>query len=101
MGNKSKIWFFLVVAGCLLLVPFLSSQIESQVSDYSEFKAKIRSGAIKRVQLDKDVLIGFAQPSPAADAGRPASAWKSGEGEFRSVPIADPGLLPLLDSMRI
>jgi cell division protease FtsH len=76
----------------LLAIPFLLPAKESPELPYSEFKAKVRSGDIRRVELADGLLRGF----PAAEAPGKKS---SEEESARAVAMEDPALLPLLDSM--
>ena len=67
--------------------------------DYSEFKAKIRSGEVRRVGLEDGLLTGYPD-APASKSGNKDSSSRRGKPPVTATPIGDPGLLPLLDSMR-
>lgn len=78
----------------LLAIPLSFPGKESAVVPYSEFKARIRSGEIRRVELVGADLHGFPS-ADAAGGGEKAAARESA----RAVSMEDPALLPLLDSM--
>ncbi len=84
----------LVVAMSLFNYVFLS-RVNPTV-DFSEFKAKIASGEIKRVELDETYYTGYstAVKSPADPLTR---RYAAPEAAYRTVPIYDPDLVKLMD----
>jgi cell division protease FtsH len=68
--------------------------------DYSEFKNKIISGEIKRVELTDSYFIGYAEPGMANNAKRsplPSVYSAKTENVYRTVPLQDPSIITLMD----
>ena len=68
--------------------------------DFSEFKAKIASGEIKRVELDTAYYTGYVteKKQPTNVLSRRYSAP---EAAYRTVPIYDPDLIKLMDEKHV
>jgi len=98
---RFSLWYFLITMIGLFLANtyLLRPKIES--IDYSDFKAKIESGEIHRIEIGEKFLTGFSLTKAQLDAhdqarlgGKPpAEAPKT----FRAVRTADPDLIPLMD----
>jgi cell division protease FtsH len=73
--------------------------------DFSEFKAKISSGEIKRVELTDSYFTGYTSLVPRRESvPRPplrSPYMPSGEAVYRTVPINDPELIKLMDEKKI
>lgn len=101
--NPLKNWKFRVSAGyvvLLLVLMYFFNQFVSnrnvEVIDYSDFKARIASGEIKRVALESDHYSGFLQPK--ADARELVRRMTTkDEVVYRTVPLYDPDFIKLLD----
>lgn len=68
--------------------------------DFSEFKAKIASGEIKRVELDTNYYTGYTteeKQSPPLLSRR----YTPPEAAYRTVPIYDPDLIKLMDEKKV
>ncbi|HLP30610.1 MAG TPA: ATP-dependent zinc metalloprotease FtsH, partial [Geothrix sp.] len=90
--------YFLFLGGLLLLFNLLIPRPTLGLLDYSEFKHKIRSGEILRVEIQPGMILGRATAAPdTSRASRASRAADTGK-VYRAVPVEDPGLLALLDS---
>ena len=73
--------------------------------DFSEFKARIESGEIRRVQLSDNFFTGFTSPHPRTDnVPGPRPRPRASDNlypVFRTVPINDPGFIRLMDEMGV
>jgi cell division protease FtsH len=96
-----SVWYFLAVLALIavgnriLLANRLMETIE-----FSEFKEKIRSGEIKRVEMGRTHFIGF--PFTRDEIEGMMAAKRSGEPSpppkvYRTVPVADESFVRLLD----
>ncbi|MCL2609266.1 MAG: ATP-dependent zinc metalloprotease FtsH [Treponema sp.] len=64
--------------------------------DFSEFKAKIESGEIRRVRITDTFFFGYSDGEPGGFSGP-----QSGGRVFRTVPINHPEFLSLMDRMGV
>jgi len=98
---RFALWYFLVMLVGLYLVNtwLLRPKIES--IDYSDFKAKVESGEITRVEIGAEYLTGFSLKRAQLEAYEharlsnqtPAAPLKT----YRAVRTSDPTLIPLMD----
>ncbi|MDR1388444.1 MAG: ATP-dependent zinc metalloprotease FtsH [Treponema sp.] len=86
---------------------FLAGKNTSSI-DFSEFKNKIKSGEIKRVELTESTFTGYISEKKAESAQKipfpPINLLKSEsapEAVYRTVAINDPELLKLMDEKNI
>ncbi|MBN1242718.1 MAG: ATP-dependent zinc metalloprotease FtsH [Spirochaetales bacterium] len=79
---------------------YLFSNDESLVP-YSQFKARVESGEIRRVEIDSDYLTGYASAEPPRGVsvvrGIDPASRTAPTGVWRAVPVGDPDLVGLLD----
>ncbi|MCL2232112.1 MAG: ATP-dependent zinc metalloprotease FtsH [Treponema sp.] len=77
--------------------------------DFSEFKARIATGEIRRVELSDSYFIGFTTEEPR-QRQRPRGGMMGGRNQhmsgppepvFRTVPINHPDLIRLMDEMGV
>ena len=104
-------WKFSLI--CILIfviaLSFFHSAFSRRVNptiDFSEFKARIASGEIKRVELSDSFFTGFTSSAPLRQE-RPASGGFSPSPispqtnvpiiVYRTVPMNDPELIKLMD----
>ncbi len=95
------LWYFLLTLIGLFVVNtwLLRPKIES--IDYSEFKAKIESGAITRVEIGDEYLTGFSLKKAQLEGYErarlnnetPAAPLRT----YRAVRTSDPTFIPLMD----
>jgi len=98
---RFSLWYFLLF---LLVVAFVNARLPSpgrlaQI-EYSDFKAKIASGEIKRVEIGDREYLGFTEGKGAHEA-LPQDATPAGTSAsptiYRTVPVPDDSFVPLLD----
>jgi cell division protease FtsH len=98
---KFSLWYFLLMLIGLFVVNAVLLKPKIESIDYSEFKSKIESGAIARVEISDKYLTGFSLTKAQLDAVEKARLENKKPAEtlvtFRAVSTADPGLFPLLD----
>jgi cell division protease FtsH len=68
--------------------------------DFSEFKAKIASGEIKRVELDSNYYTGYTTEKKQAP-DLLTRKYTPPEAAYRTVPIYDPELIKLMDEKKV
>ncbi|MBN1575715.1 MAG: ATP-dependent zinc metalloprotease FtsH [Chitinispirillaceae bacterium] len=100
-----SLWYFL--AG-LLLLNVLNNYFfhtPEQTIDFSEFKAKIISGQIKRVEMSSRYYIGLTygreELKQIDGKGLRERSRLAKETVFRTIPVPESQIVPLLDSMKI
>ncbi|MDR0513230.1 MAG: ATP-dependent zinc metalloprotease FtsH [Treponema sp.] len=109
-----KNWrFTLVYVSLLILGLSLFNQAFGQRAtpaiDFSEFKARIASGEIRRVEISDNYFTGFTSPYPRQRQrglllrSPPPNVSVNGVEEtvFRTVPINHPDLIRLMDDMGV
>jgi cell division protease FtsH len=93
---KFSIGYILVMVLAIILLNFFVFQSDDALIPYSTFKEKVRSGEIKRVEIDQSYYSGYLQlekkpnPSILPQATRSPSVYKT-------VPVYDPNFTALLD----
>ncbi|HVP89919.1 MAG TPA: ATP-dependent zinc metalloprotease FtsH [Terriglobales bacterium] len=101
---RFTLWYFLFMAIGLLLFNTLFWRPKTESIDYSDFKAKIESGEIVRIEIGDKDLTGFSMTQAQLVAY--AQARASGKPQtgvlktFRTVRTTDPDLIPLMDKKR-
>jgi cell division protease FtsH len=100
-GWKFTIIYVLVLIVGMSLFNYVFMNKVNPTIDFSEFKAKIVSGEIKRVELTDAYFTGyttlrrdFIQPSRSRAISRP-------EAVYRTVAIGDPDIIKLMDEKGI
>lgn len=63
---------------------------------YSAFKEKVRSGEIRRVEIDVNYYTGYTEPSPSEPSSPLPPSAKPGV-VYKTVPVSDPEFTSLLD----
>jgi cell division protease FtsH len=96
----SIVYIIILVIGMSLFNYVFLNKVNPTV-DFSEFKSKIVSGEIKRVELTDSYFTGYTTlqrsiPTSTTTLGR-ASRSASAEPVYRTVPINDPELVKLMD----
>lgn len=59
LGGSGLLWFSLLTLGALFLASHFSVGINSQMLQYSEFKAKIKAGELSKVIVSQEVVEGI------------------------------------------
>lgn len=94
---RFSIWFFVALFLILGGIQIFLSQPRETLVDFSEFKERIESGEIKRVIMSQQSFIGSPYTKEdilSGNANKPAEL-------YRTVPVNDPGFVPLMDSMNV
>ena len=96
-----SIWYFLFTLLALLFLNTVLLRPKFESIDYSEFKAKLGSGGISRVEISEKYLTGYSMTRAQIEEYDKArfSDKKPAEGSktFRAVRTEDPELIPLMD----
>ncbi|MDR1858541.1 MAG: ATP-dependent zinc metalloprotease FtsH [Treponema sp.] len=93
------IYIVVLVIGISLFNYVFLSRVNPTI-DFSEFKARISSGEIKRVELTDAYFTGYTTIAPQREPGRaPIRNPYAGPREpvYRTVPIPDPEIIRLMD----
>jgi cell division protease FtsH len=94
--NRFMVWYLLALVGMMLAVHALSPRAREGLVPYSNFKEKLRAGEIAKVEISPEQIVGLPKLK-SADAKSLAKA-----APVRAVmPEEDPGLLPMLDSLKV
>jgi cell division protease FtsH len=99
-GWKFSIIYILVLIIGLSLFNYVFLSKVNPTIDFSEFKAKIANGEIKRVEMTDSYYTGFTVPDRQT-ARRDPSPFRGGyaqpEAVYRAVPLYDPDIIKLMD----
>jgi cell division protease FtsH len=100
-----SIWYFIIA---LLLLSWLNSLLiktPEKIIDYSQFKRLVEQGKIKRIEMDKDFYLGNPFSKVETDSISKSSLKDryaaAKEGIYKTVPVDDPALVRLLDSLKV
>jgi cell division protease FtsH len=100
-GPRFKFSIGYVIAMLVVVAVFnvvISSQGGETVVPFSAFKEKIRSGEIKRVELDQNYYTGYREPEEKQGPGVLSLGRSAGgSAAYRTVPVYDPSFTALLD----
>ena len=82
----------------LLAVSFSTTFFKSDTTlvPYSTFKDKVRTGEIRRVEIDANYYTGYTEPNPAEPSSPLPPSAKPGV-VYKTVPVSDPEFTSLLD----
>ncbi|MDR0563231.1 MAG: ATP-dependent zinc metalloprotease FtsH [Spirochaetaceae bacterium] len=69
--------------------------------DFSDFKAKIASGEIKRVEITDSYFTGYTTPKRELSLGPRSKYMTVPETVYRTVPINDPKIIELMDERNV
>jgi cell division protease FtsH len=95
---RFSMWYFVAAIVLLLVVNAFLSVPRDSVIEYSAFKEKIRSGEIKRVEIDDQFLLGIPVTAQELSANRPAAAATTTKvTTYRTARVDDPQLVTLMD----
>ena len=98
----SLVYALILVAGMSLFNYVFMKKITPTV-DFSEFKAKIVSGEIKRVELTDSYFTGYTTAKREIPSGSGLRRFSTGTREpvYRAVPINDPEIIKRMDEKRV
>ena len=100
-GNwKYSVIYVLILIIGLSLFNYVFLRKVNPTIDFSEFKARITSGEIKRVELTDSYFTGYASAQPRD--GSSSAVFRTPytsipEAVYRTVPINDPDIVKLMD----
>ena len=98
----SLIYIFILIIG-LSLFNFVFLNRVNPAIDFSDFKARIASGEIKRVEMTESYFTGYTS-ALRRDNSRPlirTPYTQLPEAVYRTVPINDPDLIKLMDDKNV
>ncbi|MDR1970722.1 MAG: ATP-dependent zinc metalloprotease FtsH [Treponema sp.] len=98
-GWKFTIVYILILIVGMSLFNYVFLNRVNPAIDYSEFKARIKSGEIKRVELTDSYFTGFTSTRQTPAIRSPVRSPYMGlpEQVYRTVPIGDPDIIKLMD----
>jgi cell division protease FtsH len=97
---RFSIWFFVAVVAALVLVnqlQLIPAADNNTTIEYSDFKKRIESGEIKRVEIANDFLYGYTVNGEFIKNAKSNTSFT----KFKTVLLSDPSLIPLLDSKAV
>ncbi|MDR1363792.1 MAG: ATP-dependent zinc metalloprotease FtsH [Spirochaetaceae bacterium] len=103
-GWKFSITYIIVLILGMSLFNYVFLNRVNPTIDYSEFKNKIESGEIKRVELTDSYFIGYTQPEAVSNVKKsplPQMYSAKTDNVYRTVPIHDPSLITLMDEKNV
>jgi cell division protease FtsH len=99
-GWKFSITYIIILILGMSLFNYVFLNRVNPTIDYSEFKNKIISGEIKRVELTDSYFIGYTELNAANNAKispLPSVYSAKTENVYRTVPIQDPSIITIMD----
>ncbi|GHV44744.1 ATP-dependent zinc metalloprotease FtsH [Spirochaetia bacterium] len=99
-GWKFSIVYIIILVIGMSLFNYVFLNRVNPAIDFSEFKARIVSGEIKRVELTDSYFTGYTTATRRDTAPRPpvrTSYMNSPEPVYRAVPLNDPEIIKLMD----
>ena len=102
-GWKFSLVYILILIVGLSLFNYVFLNRVNPTIDYSDFKAKIASGEIKRVEITDSYFTGYTSSQQRDNSsGSVFMGYKnSPEAVYRTVPINDPDLVKLMDDKNV
>jgi cell division protease FtsH len=99
-GWKFSIIYIIVLVIGMSLFNYVFLRKVNPTIDFSEFKARISTGEIKRVELTDSYFTGYTTLVPQKETGRTlfrGPYMAAQEPVYRTVPINDPDIIKLMD----
>jgi cell division protease FtsH len=99
-GWKFTIIYIIVLIIGMSLFNYIFIRKTNPTIDYSEFKTRVSSGEIKRVELTDSYFTGYTTVPPQKETGRPIIRNPYNtvyDPVYRTVPIHDPDFIKLMD----
>jgi cell division protease FtsH len=91
------IYVFILIVGMSLFNYVFLNRVNPTI-DFSEFKARISNGEIKRVELTDSYFTGYTSARQSPAVRTPVSPYmRVPEQIYRTVPINDPEIIKLMD----
>jgi len=96
-GWKFSIIYIIILIIGMSLFQYVFIRKVNPTIDFSEFKTRISSGEIKRVELTDAYFTGYTTFAPQKEPGRLLGSPAMREPVYRTVPVPDPGIIKLMD----
>ena len=99
----SIIYIVILIIGLSLFNYVFLNKVNPTI-DFSEFKARIASGEIKRVELTDSYFTGYTSAQKRDSSPSPmfrGSAMSVSETVYRTVPLNDPDIIKLMDEKNV
>ncbi|MDR1862805.1 MAG: ATP-dependent zinc metalloprotease FtsH [Treponema sp.] len=103
-GWKFSLIYVLILIIGLSLFNYVFLNRVNPTIDFSEFKAKIAGGEIKRVEMTDSYYTGYTSPARREPSPNPlmrTSYGRAPEAVYRTVPIYDPDIIKLMDEKNV
>ncbi len=97
--NSLWTWILFGIAVILLVSVYSRPDFASKEVAYSDFKAKIKSGEIKRVSVSQTLLKGFTEEAAAEKQASLAS--RAPVTFYVTIPVDDPKLVELMEEKNV
>jgi cell division protease FtsH len=97
---KFSLGYVAVMIVAVALLNFFIFQSDNTIIPYSTFKEKVRSGEIKRVEMDQAYYIGYLEPDRRQGVSVLPQSVRA-PASYKTVPVYDPGFTALLDEKGI
>ncbi|MDR2536337.1 MAG: ATP-dependent zinc metalloprotease FtsH [Treponema sp.] len=99
---KFSIVYVLILIAGMSFFNYLFMKRVNPTIDFSDFKSKIASGEIKRVEITDSYFTGYTTLKREVPVA-PRSKFYTGSSEliYRTVPINDPEIIKLMDEKRV
>ncbi|MBY0371319.1 ATP-dependent zinc metalloprotease FtsH [bacterium] len=104
LSPKSGVWTWVLLGvGVLLLLSVIARpELNARPLSYSEFKARIEAGEIKRVVLSDNIIKGYTETAPAvAPTPSASSAFRAPSPVYSTIRVEDPKFTELLDGKKV
>ncbi len=93
---RFSLGYILIMVLAVVLFNYFIGQSNDNVIPYSQFKSKIESGQIKRVEMTQNYYIGYLEAKEPAPTGIVNPLGRA-PTDFKTVPVNDPTFTALLD----
>ncbi|HUW41766.1 MAG TPA: ATP-dependent zinc metalloprotease FtsH [Rectinemataceae bacterium] len=93
---RFSLGYILIMVLAVVLFNYFIGQSDNNIIPFSQFKSKIESGEIKRVEMTQNYYLGYLHAKPA-EPPTIANALQRSQTYFKTVPVNDPGFTSLLD----
>ncbi|MDR0567952.1 MAG: ATP-dependent zinc metalloprotease FtsH [Spirochaetaceae bacterium] len=98
---KFSILYVLILVAGMSFFNYLFMKRANPTIDFSDFKAKIASGEIKRVEITESYFTGYTTPKREIQISPRPKYMTASEPVYRTVPINDPKIIELMDERKV
>jgi len=96
---RLSVGYVLLMIAAVAVINYFITQSDNSVIPYSDFKAKIESGEIKRIELDSNYYTGYTSLDTKPTQLVPAQNIQP--KVYKTVPVEDPEFTKLLDARHV